>query len=158
MLPEAPQSGSNRAGISLLTPNPPGKTADLPMPCWWCDLSTLQGLVGWPTPHPFIMCVGFHPQSPAHPHTPVTMEGPCPLRRCVQAKLLQACLIFVTPWTVAHQAPLSVGFSRQGFWSGLPFPSPGDLPHPGIKPASLTSPALADGFFTSSPTRVDYSN
>ena len=47
--------------------------------------------------------------------------------------------LFVTPWTVAHQAPLSMGFSRQGYWSGLPFPSPGDLPNPGIKPGS---PAL----------------
>ena len=43
---------------------------------------------------------------------------------------------FATPWTVAHQAPLSIGFPRQEFWSGLPFPSPGDLPDPGIKPAS----------------------
>ena len=44
-----------------------------------------------------------------------------------------------TPWTVAHQAPLSMGFSRQEYWSGLPFPSPGDLPNPGIEPRS---PAL----------------
>ena len=47
--------------------------------------------------------------------------------------------LFVTPWTVAHQAPLSMGLCRQEFWSGLPFPSPGDLPDPGIKPGS---PAL----------------
>ena len=46
---------------------------------------------------------------------------------------------FATLWTVAHQAPLSIGFSRQEYWSGLPFPSPGDLPDPGIKPRS---PAL----------------
>ena len=46
----------------------------------------------------------------------------------------------MTPWIVAHQAPLSMGFPRQDYWSGLPFPSPGDLPNPGIKPAS---PALA---------------
>ena len=52
---------------------------------------------------------------------------------------------FVTPWTVAHQAPLSVGFSRQEDWSGLPFPSPGDLLDPGIEPVS---PALAGSFFT----------
>ena len=45
--------------------------------------------------------------------------------------------LFVTPWTVAHQAPLSMGFSRQEYWSGLPFPSPGDLPNPGIKLVSL---------------------
>ena len=43
----------------------------------------------------------------------------------------------VIPWTVAHQAPLSMGFSSQGYWSGLPFPSPGDLPKPGIEPESL---------------------
>ena len=58
--------------------------------------------------------------------------------------------LFVTPWTVAHQAPLSVGFSRQEYWSGLPFPSPGNLPNPESEPASLTSPALAGGFFTTS--------
>ena len=46
---------------------------------------------------------------------------------------------FATPWTVAHQAPLSMGFPRQDYWSGLPFPSPGDLPNPGIEPVS---PAL----------------
>ena len=46
------------------------------------------------------------------------------------------CLTIVTPWTVAHQAPLSMGFSRQEDWSGLPFPSPGDLPDPGIEPWS----------------------
>ena len=56
-----------------------------------------------------------------------------------------------TLWTVAGQAPLSVGFSRQEYWSGLPFPSPGDLPDPGIEPESLVSPALAGGFFTSAP-------
>ena len=47
------------------------------------------------------------------------------------------CLILFTPWTVAHQAPLSMGFSRQEYWNGLPFFSPGDLPNPGIKPISL---------------------
>ena len=46
--------------------------------------------------------------------------------------------VFVTPWTVAHQAPLSMGFSKQEYWSGLPFPPPGDLPKPGIKPTSLS--------------------
>ena len=52
------------------------------------------------------------------------------------------------PWTVAHQAPRSMGFSRQKYWSGLPFPPPGNLPDPGIKP---TSPTLAGGFFTVEP-------
>ena len=58
----------------------------------------------------------------------------------------------VTPWTVAHQAPLSMGFSRQEYCSGLPFPSLGDPPDPGSKPMSLVSPALAGGFFTTSAT------
>ena len=51
------------------------------------------------------------------------------------------------PWTVAHQAPLSMGFSREKYWSGLPCPSPGDFPDPGIKPKFLMSPALAGGYF-----------
>ena len=54
---------------------------------------------------------------------------------------------FVTPWTVPHQAPLSMGFSRQEYWSRFPFPPPGDLPDPGIKPMSPASSALASGFF-----------
>ena len=60
--------------------------------------------------------------------------------------------LFVTPWTVAYQVPLSMGFSRQKYWSGLPCPPPGDLPNPGTKPTSLMSPSLAGGFFTTSST------
>ena len=66
----------------------------------------------------------------------------------VCAKSLQSCPLFATLWTPAHQAPLSMGFSRQEHWSGLLFPPSGDLANPGIKPASLTSPALAGEFFT----------
>ena len=55
---------------------------------------------------------------------------------------------FATPWTVAHQAPLSMGFSRQEYWSGLPCPPPGDLPNPGTEPRSLSSPEFAGTFFT----------
>ena len=66
-------------------------------------------------------------------------RGPC-------AGALSHVRLSVTPWTVAFQAPLSAGFSRQEHWSGLPIPSPGDLPDPGIKPTSV-SPALASGFF-----------
>ena len=58
----------------------------------------------------------------------------------------------VTPWTVVHQAPVSLGFSRPKHWSGLPCPPPGDLPNTGIEPASLTSLALTGGFFTTSTT------
>ena len=56
--------------------------------------------------------------------------------------------LFVTPQTIARQAPLSTGFSRQEYWSGLPCPPPEDLPNQGIEPMSLTSPALASEFFT----------
>ena len=57
-----------------------------------------------------------------------------------------------TLWIVAHQAPLSMGFSKQEYWSQLPCPSPGDLPDPGTELSSLTSSALAGGFFTTSTT------
>ena len=60
--------------------------------------------------------------------------------------------LFATPWTIAPQAPLSVGFSRREYWSGLPSPPSGDLPTPGIKPVSLMSPALAGRFCITSAT------
>ena len=66
----------------------------------------------------------------------------------VVVQLLNLVHLFVTPWTIALQAPLSIGFSRQEYWSGLPFPPPGDLPNPGMKPKS---PALAGRFFTAGP-------
>ena len=56
--------------------------------------------------------------------------------------MLSCVQFFVTLWTSAHQVPLSMGFPRQQYWNGLPFPSPGDLPNPGIKPESPVSPAL----------------
>ena len=56
-----------------------------------------------------------------------------------------------TPLTVDHQAPLSMEFSRQEYWSGLPFPTPGDLSNPGIEPVSFVCSALAGGFFTTAP-------
>ena len=62
--------------------------------------------------------------------------------------------LFGTLWTAAHHTPQSMGFSRKEYCSGLPWPSPGDLPNPGIEPASLVSPALAGGFFTTSATNV----
>ena len=73
--------------------------------------------------------------------------------------MMHACLscfshvrLFVISWTVACQSPLSMGFSRQEYSSGLPFPPPGDLPNPGTEPTSLAFPALASGFFVSSAT------
>ena len=66
----------------------------------------------------------------------------------VKVKSLSRVRLFATPWTVAYQAPPSMGFFRQEYWSGLPFPSPGDLPNPGIEPMSPAVPALTGGFFT----------
>ena len=57
----------------------------------------------------------------------------------------KSCPTLATPWTVAHQAPLSLGFPKQEYWNGFPFPSPGVLPDPGIE---AESPALGGGFFT----------
>ena len=62
-----------------------------------------------------------------------------------EGEVAQYVQLFATPWTVAYQASPSMGFSRQEYWSGLPFPSPGDIPDPGIE---SMSPALASGFFT----------
>ena len=56
----------------------------------------------------------------------------------VKVKSLSRVQLFVTPWTLVYQAPQSMGFSRQEYWSGLPVPSPGDLPNPGIKSVSPT--------------------
>ena len=70
---------------------------------------------------------------------------------CVSCSVMSDSAI---PWTVAHQAPLSLEFSRQEYWSGLPFPPPGDLPDPGIELESLMSSALAGRFFTTSATWV----
>ena len=66
--------------------------------------------------------------------------------------------LFVALWTVAHQDPLSMGFSRQEYWSGLPCSPPGDLPDPGIEPMSLTSPSFAGGFFTTSANKEAHSS
>ena len=66
----------------------------------------------------------------------------------VKVKLLSRVQLFATPWTTAYQAPLSMEFSRQQYWSGLPFPSPGDLPKPGIEPGS---PALQTDTLPSEP-------
>ena len=66
----------------------------------------------------------------------------------VKVKLLSRVRLFATPWTVAYQAPPSMGFSRQEYWTGVPFPSPGDLPDPGTEPGS---PAFQAEALTSEP-------
>ena len=68
-----------------------------------------------------------------------------------EVKSLSSVRLFATPWTVAYQAPLFMGFSKQEYWSGLPCPPPGDHPDPGIESLSPVSPALAGGFFTAEP-------
>ena len=70
------------------------------------------------------------------------------LAKSVKVKSLSRVRLFATPWTVAYQASPSMGFARQEYWSGLPFPFPGDLPNPGIEPGS---PALEAGALTSEP-------
>ena len=82
-------------------------------------------------------------------HFPHKCSGAHCVRELNRFSRVQLCAIL---WTVAPQAPLSMGFSRQEYWSRWPFPSPEDLPNPGIELASLTSPALAGGFFTTSTT------
>ena len=88
--------------------------------------------------------------SPGHSIT--TSDSVVP-SRCVRACVLNQysrVRLFGTLWTGVHQALLSIGFSRQEYWSGLPCPPPGDLPDSGIEPASLTSAALTNVFFTTS--------
>ena len=77
----------------------------------------------------------------------------CKSTMIFKCQLLNPIRLCVTRWPVARQAPLSVGFSRQEYWSGLLCSPPGDLLDPGIEPASLTSLALAGGFFTTSTTQ-----
>ena len=75
---------------------------------------------------------------------------------CTNVNIMRLCMpscfscvqFYETPWTVALQAPLSMGFSRQEYWNGLPCPTPGDLPNPRIELVFLMSPILASGFFT----------
>ena len=71
--------------------------------------------------------------------------------QCVCGQSLSCAQLFETAWTPAYQAPLPMEFSRQEYWSGLPFPSPGDLPDPGIEPMFPVIPALPGIFFTTEP-------
>ena len=77
-----------------------------------------------------------------------TKDLACLNQDLVKVKLLSCVQLFATPWTVAYQAPLSMRFSRQEYWSGLPLPSPGNLPDPGIEPGS---PAFQAGTLPSEP-------
>ena len=81
------------------------------------------------------------------------------MQGCEKVKSLSRVRLFVTLWTVAYQAPLSMGFSRQEYWSGLPFPSPGDLPDPGIEPGfpTLEADALTSETYTKHQTKSEHS-
>ena len=77
------------------------------------------------------------------------------MRYCIlYVCMLSHVQLFATPWTVAHQALLSMGFSREEYWCGLPFPSPGDLPDPGIEPGSPT--LQADALTSEPPALIKY--
>ena len=109
----------------------------------------------------FFLCSLVGLIEPSHCFSPIPGPQPLPtyftinLKRCTHlyfifallcgGLVIKSCLTLATPWTVAYQAALSMGFPRQKNWNGLPFPSPGDLPNPGIEPGS---PALwADSFY-----------
>ena len=88
--------------------------------------------------------------------SPIRLGPPCvcvSVCERVSVKSLSHIRLSTTLWTVARQAPLSMGFSRQEYWGGLPFPSPGDRPDAGTEPTSLMPPVLAGGFFTTAPAR-----
>ena len=80
-------------------------------------------------------------------------KTPCCCSHNILLLLNHSVPLFVTPWTVARQAPLSRGFPRQEYWIGLPFPPPGVLSRPGIKPMSPAAPALVGRFFTTEPPK-----
>ena len=92
------------------------------------------------------LCLPLRSDVSSHPHLTVCLL-------LLIGLVVKSCP-FATLWTIACQIPLSMGFSRQEYWSGLPFPSPGDLPDPGIKPVSPAKQAVsctAGGFFTTEP-------
>ena len=86
-----------------------------------------------------------------------TMDTTSTVLACYVLSRVSRVWLFATPWTIAHQAPLSTGFSRQEYWNELPFPLPGDLPDPGIEPGSVTSSALAlSGRFSTTSTILEW--
>ena len=117
----------------------------------WLDLLAVQGALKSLLQHhsskaSILWCSAFFTVQLSHPY--MTTGKTIALTRRSYFSRVQ---LIVTLWTVACQAPLSMGFSRQEYWSGLSCPPSGDLPDLGIKPASLLSPALAGGFLTTEP-------
>ena len=91
------------------------------------------------------------PPPVSHSSCLVTHCQPLCASSCTVFCVLSHVQLFATPWIVDNEAPLSIGFSRQVYWSGLPFPIPGGLPHPWVKSECPASPAFAGGFFTTEP-------
>ena len=117
-------------------------------PSWWYSPS----LHKWYTPSPHRWYVPYPPRWYAlYAPSPQRWYAPSP-HRWFGAQSLSCVRVFATLWTVAHQAPLSMGFSRQEYWSGLPYPCPGNLSNPGIESPSLTPPALSGGLLTTRAT------
>ena len=106
----------------------------------------LEGALGSPSQHPHIWASAGVAGGMSGLAGKSCREYKCHVHAC------SALSNSATPWTIAHQAPLSMEFSRQEYWSALPFPPPGDLPNLEIEPTSLVSPALAVKFFTTSAT------
>ena len=106
----------------------------------------LQGIFLTQGLNPCLLCL-LHWQVGCLPLAP-----PGKPHRDLIVKSLSRVWLFATPWTVTYQVPLSMGFSRQEYWSGLSCPPPGDLPDPGIEPMSLTFPCKAGRFFITSTT------
>ena len=135
-LPEFTQTHVHRVGDAIQLSHPLSSPSP-PAP----NLSQHQGLFQWVSPShevPKYWSFSFS-MSPSNEHPGLISSH---------------AQLFATPWTAAHQAPLSMGFSRQGYWSGLPFPSPRDLPNPGIDPGS---PALqADSLPSELKGKSDY--
>ena len=101
--------------------------------------------------HSVLLCFGRSSEPDFLGHVAGKRQGQTQVLRSPRAQSLSHVLLFVTPWTVARQTLLSMGFSRQECWSVLPFPPPGDFPYPGIEPTSPAAPALAGEFFTTAP-------
>ena len=134
------REGGRRARLHALPPR-----CAPPEPTQLCGSSTRA--------HPVLQLLHQGPPgSAAPPGSPPQCVQQSDSVTCTHSKLLSCVRFFVTPCTVAHQAPLFMDFYRKEHWSGLPFPSPGDLSNPGIELESLMSPTLAGRLFTTSTT------
>ena len=134
-----PGKATSTSAQLLASINPPkGSVQGMQYQPHWCFLSS----------RPLSLPVGSGPHLRASStlilHTCINIYYICYLSVHVCAQLLRHVRRFAAPWTVARQAPVPVGFSRQEYWSGLPSPPPGDLPNPGIEPTSVVPPALTD--------------